>query len=381
MTPAVGATGTVTATRPTLAAFTPDQTFTLVVRVTPTQQPGATLTDTVTVDSPTPDPTPPPPGPGGFRTSTATTRVLAFPLPIVVGSGPGTAAVVKVYDPVTGALEFAITPYESSFTGGVDVASGDVTGDGIPDIITGPGPGGGPVVKVFDGVTGQLIRTIMAYDPAYRLGVTVAAGDMNGDGLADVVVGADAGGGPEVAVFSGKDGSLLASFFAYEPSFRGGVDVAAADVDGDGKADIVTGAMNGGSSHVAVFRGTDRAVLLSIFAYDPLIRGGVFVAAADVNGDGKADIITGDGATSPEVKLFDGLTGVGLGHFFAFDPNFRGGANVGTADFHGDGALDLVVAPGAGGGPDVKVFNPLTQAEEDSFFAFDPSFTGGVFVG
>ena len=125
--------------------------------------------------------------------------------------------------------------------------------------------------------------------------------------------------------------------------------------------------MNGGSSHVVVFRGTDLTVLLTIFAYDPLIRGGVFVAAGDINGDGRAEIITGDGATSPEVKLFDGRTGEGLGHFFAFDPNLRGGVNVGVTDFHGDGQLDLVVAAGSGGGSEVEVFDPRTQTEEDSF--------------
>jgi uncharacterized repeat protein (TIGR01451 family) len=384
-TPAAGGSGTVTATLPSLAAASGDLVFTLVVRVTPTQQPGATLTDAAAVNSPTGGTDilfgRPPPPPDQFRRATTTTRVLPFPRPIVVGTGPGVSPQVKVFDPITGRVTLTIQPYESTFTGGVDVAVGDVTGDGIPDIVTGPGPGGGPVAKVFDGVTGKLVRTIMAYDPGYRLGVTVTAGDVDGDGLAEVIVGTDAGGGPEVAVFSGKDRSLLAAFFAYEASFRGGVDVAAADVNGDGKADIVTGAMNGGSSHVVVFNGTDLAVLLSIFAYDPLIRGGVFVAAADVNGDGRADVITGDGATSPEVKVFDGLSGEGMGHFFAFDPNFRGGANVGVADFHGDGFIDLVVAPGSGGGPNVKVFDPLTQAEESSFFAFDPAFTGGVFVG
>src|SRR5207237_8260158 len=132
---------------------------------------------------------------------------------------------------------FTIRADASMFAGGVRVSAGDATGDGIPDVITGPGPGGGPVVKVFDGTTGQLVRTILAYDPAYRQGVSVAAGDVYGDGVADVVVGADAGGGPEVAVFSGKTGAVLKTFFAYDAAFRGGVAVAAADVGGDGLPD------------------------------------------------------------------------------------------------------------------------------------------------
>ena len=67
---------------------------------------------------------------------------------------------------------------------GVNVAAGDVTGDGIPDIIVGPGSGGGPNVKVFDGVTGAVVKDFFAYDLTFMGGVFVGAGDFNGDRLA-----------------------------------------------------------------------------------------------------------------------------------------------------------------------------------------------------
>jgi serralysin len=70
----------------------------------------------------------------------------------------------------------------------------------------------------------------------------------------------------------------LASFFAYDQSFSGGVRVAAVDVNGDGKADIVTGAGPGGGPHVKAFDGTNPGnVLESFFAFDPGFLGGVFV--------------------------------------------------------------------------------------------------------
>ena len=129
----------------------------------------------------------------------------------------------------------------SGFTGGVRVAAGDVNGDGVNDIIAAAGPGGvGGHVKVFDGDNGALINSFFAYD-GFAGGVFVAAGDVNGDGIDDIVTGADAGSvGGHVKVFDGDNGALLRSFFAY-PGFTGGVRVAAADFNGDAIDDIIAG--------------------------------------------------------------------------------------------------------------------------------------------
>ena len=136
-----------------------------------------------------------------------------------------------------------------------------MTGDGFDDIITAAGPGGGPHVQIFDGTTGNLVRGFFAYDPTFAGGVTVAAGDVDGDGKADIVTGAGAGGGPHVRVFDGATGAVVREFFAYDPSFTGGVFVAAGDVDGDGKADVITGAGAGGGPHVKVFSGATGGLL------------------------------------------------------------------------------------------------------------------------
>src|SRR5205823_2490460 len=103
--------------------------------------------------------------------------------------------------------------FNLSFQGGVHTAVGDVNGDGTPDIIVAAGPGGGPHVKVIDGTKlGQLrpdgevadsalLASFFAYVPSFGDGVWVAAGDVNRDGLADIVTGAGPGGGPHVKVF------------------------------------------------------------------------------------------------------------------------------------------------------------------------------------
>jgi hypothetical protein len=128
---------------------------------------------------------------------------------------------------VTGAEILGFLAYAPGFLGGIFVAAGDVTGDGRADIVTGAGPGGGPHVRVFDGVTGAEILGFFAYAPGFLGGVRVAAGDVDGDGRADVVTGAGPGGGPHVRVFDGVTGAEVRSFFAYDPGFLGGVFVGA----------------------------------------------------------------------------------------------------------------------------------------------------------
>ena len=196
-----------------------------------------------------------------------------------------------------------------------------MNGDGVADIITAAGPGGGPHVKVFDGITGEVIRSFFAFDAGFTGGVFVAAADLNNDRMAEIIVGADAGGGPHVKVFDGADGSELFSFFAYDPDFTGGVRVAAGDINGRWH----TGHHHGGRSRrrtacprVRWIRFPNSAAsatdiggpLGSFMAYNSAFAGGVFVAAGDVNGDGRIDLVTGAGAGGgPHVRVFDGSTG------------------------------------------------------------------------
>ena len=95
------------------------------------------------------------------------------------------------------------------------------------------------------------------FDPAFLGGVSVTLGDVNGDGTMDIIAGAGPGGGPQVRVLSGTDLSELASFYAFDPFFSGGVRVASGDVNGDGRADIIVGAGAGAGPHVRVFSGLD----------------------------------------------------------------------------------------------------------------------------
>jgi hypothetical protein len=320
----------------------------------------------------------------------------------VASADAGGAPEVKVFDSNLHVPYLDFLAYDPSFSGGVRTAVGDITGDGLPDIVTAAGPGGGPHVKVFDNATGDEVASFYAYDPGFTGGVYVAVGDVNHDGVPDIITGADAGGGPHVKVFDGaslRNGKVVVidSFFAYAASFAGGVRVAAADINGDGFADIITGAGPGGGPHVKVFSGKDLSVIRSFYAYDGAFAGGVFVAAGDVNHDGQQDIVTGPGlGGGPHLRVFDGSTnGALIEETMAFNPGTPGGGSfiggsvwqsglrVATTDINQDGAFDIIVAPGVGEPPLFRILNGLNLTDltpSGQSPIFSPDFLGGVFV-
>jgi hypothetical protein len=297
-----------------------------------------------------------------------------------VGQGAGGFPLVNVYSDTAGFIR-QFNAYNLDFRGGVRVATADINGDGIKDTITAPGPGGPPEVRVFDGNTGVLFRIFNAYDPRFAGGVFVAAGDVNSDGRADIVTGAGAGGGPHVRAFSGATGLLLVEFFAYAANFRGGVSVAAGDMTFDNFAEIITGAGIGGGPHVRVFDPRTGAGIASFFPFDPNNRFGVNVASlpTGVFGSNAIVAVQGRGGT-PDVRVFDSRLAP-VTAFFAADPSFRGGINVGAASVGQFATFGTLTGLGLGGFPIVSAFNFPLPTLQFSFVAFDPSFLGGVFVG
>lgn len=104
--------------------------------------------------------------------------------------------------------------YNPTFTGGVFVAAKNV--DGLPgaEIITGPGAGGGPHVRAFNATLSE-VASVFAYNPSFTGGVTVAAGNLDGAGAAEIVTGPGPGGSPHVRGFTGTGAPTGTSFFAY----------------------------------------------------------------------------------------------------------------------------------------------------------------------
>jgi hypothetical protein len=178
--------------------------------------------------------------------------------------------------------------YAPSVRGGLFVACGDITGDRIPDIITGADSGGPPEVRAFrlqSGAPGGVVGVLsfLAFDPTFRGGVRVAAGNLDGSDRASIIAGAGPGDLPLVRTFKVLGGAVrpLGGFLAYPASFQGGVFVAAGNVTRDGRAEIVIGAGQGSRPQVRVFTGAGTPIGVPFHAYPLAFRGGVSVAVAD----------------------------------------------------------------------------------------------------
>ena len=299
-----------------------------------------------------------------------------------VGVDYGGGSVVQInYNNGTNLSFFA---YSSAYTGGVRVALGDINGDGIDELITGTGIGGGPHIKVFNLQGGQPVEiaSFFAFEPTFMGGVYIATGDINNDGLADIIVGAGSSGGPRVKVFNGNSSYFinaaapLMDFFAYDPSFTGGVTVAAGNRDLNPGDEVITGAGVGGGPNVRSFNAAGQ-VIDNFFAFAANITTGIFVAAGYVDSDATADIIAGTGFGTPsQVAAF--LSTGARPTAMPFVPGFIGGARVGVA-LNSLGQEVFAVAAGPGGGPQVNIFNS-SLATVDSFFAINPLFNGGLYL-
>jgi hypothetical protein len=225
---------------------------------------------------------------------------------LVLATGPGIATRVRVLDGVTKAELFDVDPFEATFTGGVYVAAGDLTGDGRPDLVITPDEGGGPRARVFDGKTFGILADFFGIDdPNFRGGARAAIGDVNGDGVGDLVVAAGFQGGPRVAGFDGKSlasgpARVFADFFAFEETLRNGTFVAVGDIDGDGFAELIVGGGPGGGPRVTAFsgqalRGNQYVPVANFFGGNPDNRGGIRLAVKDLDGDARADLVVGPG--------------------------------------------------------------------------------------
>jgi len=310
-----------------------------------------TATDDFSFKENSPPPPPPPPAappplpPGGD--------------PFAVGSCAGPVATVTLYNPDQ-TVRFTARPFGTSYTGGVRVAVGDVTGDRVPDIVAATNGNTLGQVRIIDGGTGEVLPTPLFPGTTYTGAVSVAVGDVTNDGVADIAVGTSERGA-RTRVYRGGDFVKLTDFHVGNTKyFKGRTQVALGDMTGDGVADLVVTGLYTTGSRFWGYRGETVATgVKAAKSFQPFTLGGqyvngLFLAVGDVNSDGTADLVLGSCGGNPlGVTVYSGQPLVANNYrvkIASFAPDGGStipGVRVATRDIDGDGRLDIVTASGA----------------------------------
>ncbi|MBU0707082.1 L,D-transpeptidase family protein [Patescibacteria group bacterium] len=289
---------------------------------------------------------------------------------------------LKIVDPTSLAIENSFLVFDEEFKGGGTVAVGDLGGDGVPEIIVGAGAGGGPQIRIFR-LDGSAIKSFYAYPENFTGGVEVTTGDLDGDGIDEIITAPGFKGGPQIRIFDGLGNiKFNPGFFAFHTDYRGGVHLTACDTDGNGQDEIVVGTGYNSQPHVRVFNRYGKYTGTEYRPFSENHQGGVSVACANVDGGIKEELVMGVNSYDQAlVKVYkNDRHQTVLGEFLAFPETFKGGVNLTGGDIDGDGFDEIIVAANSGGGPHVRTYEAYGKELRPSFFAYEEDFRGGVHI-
>lgn len=266
--------------------------------------------------------------------------ILLRPLEEIVGGVFTNGAFARVFDHTGSTYRTGFFAYDQDSYGGMEVVYKDLHGDSGLEKVTADGN----QVFIYNS-DGSLHASFYPYTAAYQGGVNLAVGDLEADGTVEIVTGSSGkSGGGHVRVFN-SDGVLInPGFFPYDEVYRGGIKLAIADLNADGHFEIVTGAGANGGPHVRMFNKHGKLINPGFFAFDPMYRGGVNIAAGDINGDGIDEIITVPGGKNglTEIRVYDKDGNYVIEPFDAFPDARYSEINVTTADVDDDGIDDII---------------------------------------
>ena len=225
----------------------------------------------------------------------------------VVGIGYGHQPKVRVFDSNKKQIE-GFYPGNTSAKYGADVALGDISGDSAQEIIVGYRTVNTPRIAVFErtqdspNLSYSKVEDFVAFDG--NTSPRVAAGNVDGVGKDEIIASKGRGSSPAVRIFD-SEGNRLKTSFVVSRDFRGGLDVASADVTGDTKDEVVVSVLTDGSSFIRIFDQNFDKVSGDFYSYLKSHRSGVYISAGDIIPGGKAEIVTIRNEAKPVMRYYN----------------------------------------------------------------------------
>lgn len=270
--------------------------------------------------------------------------------------------------------------WSEKFNPNSSIAIGDVNGDNIDEIVIGSAPGTEPQVMVFNS-QGNLLNKFLAFAKNFRGGVNVAVANLDSNQPAEIMTVPASRGAGQVRIFN-SSGKLQKQFPVTAANWSGGLNIAVGDLEGNQDNKIVIAYASGREPQVKIFNRDGK--LIGVFlAYEKKFRGGVKVAVANVDGradHNKAEIIVAPGkGREPQIKIFNNY-GELKKQFLAYGKNWQGGMNLAVGDLNNDGVNEIALGANPGAAPHVRVFDKAGLLIE-SFYAWEANWSGGVNLG
>lgn len=301
---------------------------------------------------------------------------------LVLGAGRADAKIsgsttptVKMFSG-SGTLLGTFSAFSKKELNGVRVSSADTNGDGNQEIVVGTGTGTSSEVRVFT-VAGHELARFSPYGKGFRGGINVAAYDLDGDGRSEIITVPGLGGGPEIKIFSGQ-GILQSHFFAFDKKFRGGASVAAGAF-GKNDSPLIAVGSGYGSGHVRFFKSSGAPSGPSFFPFGK-ITAGVTVGVLPMAGQRSRLLVTPGRSMTAQVRIYD-VTKISapISEFLAMPSSFLGGVQLTGADLASDGSSEVIIGTGAGSQPRIKIYS-TSGKEIENTVVYDSAFRGGVNV-
>lgn len=221
------------------------------------------------------------------------------------------------------------------------------------------------------------IKSSFEIQNKWEEGISICAIDLGGDGISEIAISGSDFSNSLIEIYTLR-GELINSFYAYEKSFKGGIDIACGDLDQDGKGEIVVVPKDKKPAKLKIFNGYGEKILgKEFYVFDPIARNGATVAIGNIGGDKKKEIIIGSPRFyDPEIFIFT-YDGRMINKFKVFGFDKYAGIFVSIVDLGKDGINEILVSSRSFDLPKIAIYR-LDGSLINWFYVYDLGFRGGV---